>query len=179
MLHFTADLHLDHANILSHCARPFVNVHQMNQTLIHNWNQSVSGSDTVYVLGDFAWSSAKPEQVSAWLAQLNGNKILVRGNHDRKNVTNAPGWSSVHDLLKVRYEGERMILCHYAMRVWDGHGRGSWHLYGHSHGSLPAHGLSCDAGVDCWDYTPVSFERVRAHMAYRKQHVVDHHGKAR
>ena len=30
-----------------------------------------------------------------------------------------------------------VVLCHYAMRVWDRSHYGSWHLYGHSHGNLP------------------------------------------
>ena len=30
-----------------------------------------------------------------------------------------------------------IVLCHYAMRVWQKSHYGAWMLYGHSHGTLP------------------------------------------
>ncbi len=39
---------------------------------------------------------------------------------------------------------------HYAQRVWEHSHHGSWHVYGHSHGSLPddIKSKSIDVGVD-------------------------------
>jgi hypothetical protein len=34
--------------------------------------------------------------------------------------------------------GQPIVLCHYAMRVWNRSHHGAWHLYGHSRGNLPA-----------------------------------------
>ena len=60
--------------------RPFADVTEMNETLIHRWNSVVSRADTVYVLGDFIWE--KESLWPAWLERLTGNKVLIRGNHD-------------------------------------------------------------------------------------------------
>ena len=53
MVHFTADLHFGHENIIKFCSRPFDSVEAMNKALINNWNQAVGYDDDVYVLGDF------------------------------------------------------------------------------------------------------------------------------
>ena len=34
---FIADLHLGHANVIKYSKRPFSDVHEMNETLIHNY----------------------------------------------------------------------------------------------------------------------------------------------
>lgn len=49
---------------------------------------------------------------------------------------------------------------------------------GHSHGSMPddTNMLSCDVGVDCWNYTPVSMEQLQVHMSKKTFKPVDHHG---
>lgn len=64
----------------------------------------------------------------------------------------------------------RVVLFHYAMRVWRGDDRGSWHLYGHSHGNLPdkAGSLSFDAGVENHDFYPLSYEDVKTIMSTKK-----------
>jgi calcineurin-like phosphoesterase family protein len=66
------------------------------------------------------------------------------------------------------------------MRVWNKSHHGAWHLYGHSHGTLPddPNALSFDCGVDCHNYTPISFEQVEAIMAKKTFKPIDHHGKA-
>ncbi|MCX6365194.1 MAG: hypothetical protein NTX57_00570 [Armatimonadetes bacterium] len=77
------------------------------------------------------------------------------------------GW--VRDYYELKVEDadapsgkQRIVLCHYAFRVWRNAHHGSWHLYGHSHGSLPGAGRSMDVGVDCHDFSPISYEQVKA-----------------
>jgi calcineurin-like phosphoesterase family protein len=62
--------------------------------------------------------------------------------------------------------GFRIVLCHYAMRVWHHSHHGAGMLYGHSHGGLPpVPGVpSFDCGVDCWGYAPISFTDVQKEM---------------
>jgi calcineurin-like phosphoesterase family protein len=64
------------------------------------------------------------------------------------------------------------------MKVWNGSHKGDWQLYGHSHGTLPddPNALSCDVGVDCWNYFPVSMEQLRAKMKTKNYKSIDHHG---
>ncbi len=56
------------------------------------------------------------------------------------------------------------------MKVWRSSFRGTWHLYGHSHGHLPddIHSLSFDVGVDCHDFYPLSYEEVKNRMKQKQ-----------
>lgn len=49
-----------------------------------NWLQTVTEEDTVIICGDISWALQLEEAKSdlQWLAQLPGEKILLRGNHD-------------------------------------------------------------------------------------------------
>ena len=87
---------------------------------------------------------------------------------------------SIKDYNEVTVGDKLIVLHHYGQRVWRNSHRGAYHLYGHSHGSLPPFGLSVDVGVDSKEitseYRPVSFEEVRQYMDNRKPEKVDHHG---
>lgn len=75
-----ADTHFGHVNIIKYCNRPFYSVEEMDETLIKNWNETVSNSDTVIHLGDVGLGSK--EYIKSTISRLNGRKILVKGNHD-------------------------------------------------------------------------------------------------
>lgn len=177
--YFTADTHFGHANIIKYCNRPFANAEEMDEKLILNWNTVVMPGDTVYHLGDFSLGF-KPAH--DYLKRLNGNIIFCWGNHDnalRKHQRDGSQMRvAIADLRDVTVEGQRMTLCHYAMRVWNKSHHGAWHLYGHSHGTLPddPNSLSLDVGVDCWNYTPVSMEQLKARMKTKAFKPLDHHG---
>src|ERR1700745_301785 len=63
--------------------------------------------------------------------------------------------------------GQLIVLCHYALRVWNRSNRGSWHLSGHSHGRLPqvANYLSMDVGADTHDFCPWHFDEIKNRMS--------------
>lgn len=160
---FTADTHFGHNGIRKFCNRPFSSFENMDKTLIQNWNAVVGPEDTVYHLGDFSFRAER--DVSSYLERLNGEVHLIIGNHDDPDLRKDPApFASVNDLLTVKVNGKKITLCHYAMRVWPNSHRGTWHLYGHSHGTLPddATSRSFDIGVDCHNYKPLSFEEVEA-----------------
>ena len=75
-----SDTHFGHANIIKYCNRPFADVEQMDKALIKNWNSVVSNSDMVIHLGDVGLGNK--QYVKNILSQLNGRKILIKGNHD-------------------------------------------------------------------------------------------------
>lgn len=170
MIYFTADPHLGHANIIKFCNRPFSDVHDMNKTLTKNWNNVVTADDVIYVIGDFCWGNA-----NQYVHHLNGEIHLVPGGHDRKfrsdRVIVEP---KLHD---ITYNGQLIVMCHWAMRTWDRSHYGTWHLYGHSHGNLPddPNSRSFDVGVDVHNYTPISFDQVAAIMAKKTFKPIDHH----
>lgn len=82
MEYFISDTHFYHYNIIRYCDRPFETVEEMNERMIESWNSVVTDNDIVYFLGDFGFGDK--EKLSNICAQLNGTKILLRGNHDYK-----------------------------------------------------------------------------------------------
>jgi calcineurin-like phosphoesterase family protein len=165
---FTADLHLGHQGIIHLCKRPFADSAAMDTALIANWNATVTPTDTVYVIGDFAHRSSKP--ASSYLARLNGTKHLIPGNHDTLDTLRAKGWASVLppfveiDVLEDG-EGRHITMCHYALRTWPRIGKGGLNLFGHSHGRLigcqtAKGGGQLDVGVDACGYAPVSLKDI-------------------
>lgn len=176
---FTADLHFDHTNIIKYSERPFASLEEMNETMVRNWNDTVQPGDLVYCLGDF--SLGDEDRAVAFAKRLMGQKYLIFGNHDRslrKNKDFLAQWIWAKDLAQIEIGAQKIILCHYAFVTWNQSHRGSWNLHGHSHGSLkPDQGaLRADVGVDCWNYTPVSFEELAKVMSKKTFKPVDHHG---
>lgn len=58
--------------------RPFSSTEEMDETMVSNWNNVVGPKDKVYHLGDFAIARKNV----AFAGRLNGDKVLIRGNHD-------------------------------------------------------------------------------------------------
>ncbi len=165
MIWFTADTHLHHEASINYCNRPFSCVEEMDETIISNWNKVVSQRDTCYILGDFAFGNN--DKVKKTRYRLKGKIHLILGNHDYKNKTHrlAGIFTSISDLMTLNHNKQKIILCHYAMRVWESSHYNSWQLYGHSHGNLQGCGKQFDVGVDSFNYFPVSFEKVTEIMA--------------
>ncbi|MBQ1192537.1 MAG: hydrolase, partial [Lachnospiraceae bacterium] len=44
------------------------------------WNSVVGKNDLIYIVGDFSFKKAKDTE--NLLRQLNGDKVLIKGNHD-------------------------------------------------------------------------------------------------
>lgn len=157
MIYFTSDTHFGHSKVIDFCNRPFSSVEEMDETLIQNWNKTVGKKDTIYHLGDFSF---KPEK---YVSRLNGTIILIMGGHDRINkVKNL--FSDVFQSKTIKYNKNIIVLSHFCYRVWDRSHYNSWHLYGHSHGSLPPIGKSMDVGVDCNNFTPVLINQIETIM---------------
>ena len=168
---FTADTHFGHANVIRYNQRPFTSAAEMDEALIENWNQSIGSKDSIYHLGDFTLLGKKSAE--DYFQQLNGKIHLIPGGHDHRwigkgtyhsgsghPVVILPPLQTIKVSLPDSGQPQLIVLCHYSLRAWDRSHYGSWHLYGHSHGSLPPLENSLDIGVDCWDYCPVSLESV-------------------
>jgi len=213
---FTSDHHFGHSNVVRYNKRPFltgridakgkpeVDIDRHDAILIQNWNNHVMPRDTVYFLGDFAYRNK--EAATKYRQRLNGNIFFIEGNHDSAShqIRNLFSWyGSVHE-MKYRVENHTellegtIFLSHYAHRVWNKCHYNSFHLYGHSHNSLPENmnSLSFDIGVDAiaarlsgkpsgqnyeglpeQDYRPFSLEEVIAVMKTKNFVPIDHHGR--
>ena len=163
MKFFTSDTHFNHKNSIEYCKRPFVDVKEMNDKIIENWNSKVGKGDVVYHLGDVGFWD-----VSHCLNRLNGTIILIEGSHDRNNIKKYYSrFSKITSYLEISENKQPIVLCHYCFRVWSKSHYNSWHLYGHSHGMLPPIGKSWDVGVDNNNFFPLSFEEIKEIMAKR------------
>lgn len=160
---FVSDTHFYHKAIISFCHRPYATVEEMNEDLIAKWNSVVGNKDRVFHLGDFSWGNF--EKTKAVFDRLNGQKHLILGNHDDPRIHKKLGWNWIEKMYELRIGGKVYQLCHFPMRSWDKSFHGARHVFGHCHGTLTPHGWSCDVGVDCWGYTPVSFETLEGLFA--------------
>jgi calcineurin-like phosphoesterase family protein len=173
---FTSDTHFGHAKIIEFCNRPFASMEEMDEEMIRRWNAVVAKGDTVYHLGDF--SLAKDHKaIPRYLERLNGQVHLIYGNHDAKRLQFLKGFTDVKSYKEIKVGEQKIILCHYAFKVWNKSHYGSWNLHGHSHGSLPRdyQRKQLDVGVDCWAYAPISYEEVAKEMEKHVFTPVDHH----
>ena len=156
----TADNHFNHENIIGYCSRRFDTVYDMNRELIRRWNETVSPSDMVFHLGDFAFKhgARTPE---ALRAQLNGKIILIRGNHDGSpRMMRAIGFEKVFNEFVLSHGRHRIYLRHRPTKPCDWLHGCTMHLCGHVHGAWRYHHdfRAVNAGVDVWDYRPIPIE---------------------
>ena len=76
---FIADLHVGHHNMVTGMLG-FRDVYHHQEHLIEQWNSVVHKKDMTYILGDVTMESNE----YTFLDRLNGNKVVVMGNHDRR-----------------------------------------------------------------------------------------------
>ena len=180
---FTSDLHFGHANVITFDKRPFTTVEEMDEELIKRWNNKVGKSDLVYVLGDMIWKSLT-NYAEPLIKSLNGQIILIRGNHDRF-INNAKakkalaGIKDYDDIVVTLENGNkrRCILSHYFMPFYSAHQYQTILLHGHSHSSeecniereiarnLNERGFINEIyNVGCmhWNYEPVTLDEILA-----------------
>ena len=132
---YISDWHHGHASIISFDNRPFTSLAEMNEALINRWNTVVSPGDIAYVLGDMFWCNSS--EAIPVLDKLNGQKFLIRGNHDRCNDGRfLKKFVKVTEYLEVEDDGRKVVLCHYPIPCFKNHFYGWYHLYGHVHTSF-------------------------------------------
>jgi calcineurin-like phosphoesterase family protein len=169
---YTGDQHFNHAKIIQYCSRPFVDVQEMNEAIVRNHNLLVKENDMVVHVGDFMFTGpggarAAVEQVNAMLDRLNGNHILLLGNHDRKNVMRRANWQDVQSEMYITLSDSTHVV-----RVshllppkpeWSAHACTSPILiHGHQHEKglqaeiLMPRLVRVNVGVDQWEFRPVA-----------------------
>lgn len=162
---FTSDTHFNHDKVIPRQNRPFSDITHMHEEMIERWNARVLPTDTVYVLGDFAYDVPSGWPLLKLWKALNGAKHLVIGNHDEQHpdVLRLP-WESQSYMLSAK-TGSRshkwFTASHYAMETWRGMSSGSLMLHGHSHGTLKRTiPYRFDVGADVWGYAPVHIDQL-------------------
>lgn len=180
-----SDLHISHRNILQYCPNrrqgkdiPVQEddvknmVNQMNELIISNFNSVVQPSDDVYILGDVAMSIIS--NAPPLIRRLNGNKMLIAGNHDKtllKLIKNSNGelddlfvWiKDYHEMFFKTESRDKILICmsHFPMSHWNLMNAGSIMLHGHLHGN-PSNitGRIKDMGIDTNNLYPYLLDSV-------------------
>ena len=187
---FTSDSHANHFNIIGSCNRPFKDENEMNEALIEKWNSVVDEDSIVFHLGDFAWGGYIKWKL--FRDALNGHIILIKGNHDDKNLTTT-GEKEFFDFvayqMKIRIGNRAVYLNHYPFLCYAGTYREPkdqvWALHGHIHlGPNSLSGLDVprmeyllptqyDVGVDMNDFAPISWEEVKKKIEFQVENNVN------
>ncbi len=85
----------------------------MNKNIINRWNSVVNSDDIVYHLGDVMLGNNQAGMEC--LKQLNGNIIIVAGNHDtdtRIKIYREAGYQ-VELAVKLKYHGYHFFMTHF------------------------------------------------------------------
>lgn len=175
MTFFTADLHLGHKNIIEFCNRPFKDVEHMNKRLIANINERCKPTDTLYHLGDFAFTSGQqgtPINPQQYEEMINCKVIHIMGNHDKNNsLRRSIRYAELHA------GGYRLCLQHKPpeiLRCFPGATeQNEVYLVGHVHQlwtRITIKGrLVINMGTDVWDYYPKSLPEIIKHIQHSEE----------
>ena len=149
MNYYISDLHFGHKNVIKFDDRPFESAEEMDAKIIENWNNVVKKNDNVYVVGDMFW--CKMDKAIEILDELNGNKFLIKGNHDRCHDDRfLKKFVKASEYMEIEDNGRKVVLCHYPIPYFKNHYYGWYHLYGHVH-TTKEYGLVLKAQQDLRD----------------------------
>jgi calcineurin-like phosphoesterase family protein len=127
-----SDTHFGHAGVCRFTRndgvtklRPWTDPEEMDEAMVKAWNERVRPNDKVYHLGDVVIN----RKALPILNRLNGDKVLIRGNHDIfKDEDYTPYFRS----LRGYHVMNGMILSHIPVHP-ESLGRFGVNIHGHLH----------------------------------------------
>lgn len=140
--------------------RRYIDAH--DEALINRWNSVVGKRDLVYILGDLSFRNGR--ETNEILKRLNGDKVLVSGNHDNiwmDKYCDLSLFKEVVDYKEFDYMKHHFVLSHYPIQSYNKANKGGIHLFGHIHSNelqYPIHN-AWNVGVDVNNYRPVPIEQ--------------------
>lgn len=166
---FISDLHFNHDREFIYGPRGFKSIEEMNETLIKNWNETVTDADDVYVLGDF-FLGTDERFVRETITKLKGKIHLIYGNHDTPKKI---GWYKEDPLIqcegyavKIKYKKREFYLSHYptlTASLEQDPDRAVINLFGHTHSKdkfYEDRPYMYNVAVDANDNKPVEIEEI-------------------
>ena len=173
-----SDTHFGHAGVCHFThpddetvkLRPWTDPAEMDEEMIRRWNDTVRPSDKVYHLGDVVIN----RKSLPTLARLNGDKVLIRGNHD---IFRDDEYRVYFRELRAYHVLNGMILSHIPVHEAS-LGRFGVNIHGHLHANRvrKARGVDAKTGtilyskeidpryhcvcVEQTDFTPILLEDV-------------------
>ena len=150
--------------------RPFASAEEMDEFMIRAWNDRVRPGDKVYHLGDVVIN----RKFLHVLGRLNGDKVLIRGNHD---IFKLEDYTQYFRDVRGYDVKNGMILSHIPVHV-ESLGRFGVNIHGHLHANrvMRIRGVDVKSGevlyskeidpryhcvcVEQTDFAPISLEEV-------------------
>ena len=127
-----SDTHFGHAGVCRFMRndgvtklRPWDNPEEMDEAMVRAWNDRVRPTDKVYHLGDVVIN----RKALKTLARLNGDKVLIRGNHD---IFRDDEYRLYFRELRAYHVMNGMILSHIPIHS-ESLGRFGTNIHGHLH----------------------------------------------
>ena len=173
----TSDTHFGHAGVCRFTEadgitkiRPWTDPNEMDEEMVRRWNDRVRPNDKVYHLGDVVIN----RKALKTLSRLNGDKVLIRGNHD---IFRDDEYREHFRELRAYHVMNGMILSHIPLHEAS-LGRFGVNIHGHLHSNRvkKARGIDARTGatlysdendvryhcvcVEQTDFTPILFEDV-------------------
>jgi calcineurin-like phosphoesterase family protein len=127
-----SDTHFGHAGVCRFtradgCTplRPWDDPNEMDEAMIQAWNDRVGPKDKVYHLGDVVIN----RRALPIMDRLNGDKVLIRGNHD---IFKDEDYRKYFRELRAYHVMNGMILSHIPIHP-ESLGRFGVNIHGHTH----------------------------------------------
>lgn len=161
-IYLISDTHFGHWFAVWFWNRPFKNIKEMNNALISNWNSRINEDDMVIILGDFFAGSRL--FLKYLLSNLNGEKILIKGNHDfkfrYKKLLEERG-ICIYNKMEFFLGEYRFLLTHKPIKRIP---EKTINIHGHHHRKLIPSKYDkhkyFNVAVDHNDYKPVALEEI-------------------
>lgn len=158
-----SDTHFGHAGVCRFLRndgtklRPWDSPEEMDEYMVEAWNKKVRPNDKVYHLGDVVIN----RKALKILALLNGDKVLIRGNHDIFRDTE---YRHYFREIRAYHVMNGMILSHIPIHS-DSLGRFGTNIHGHLHSNRVMKDGVIDTRYHCvcveqTDFAPILFEDV-------------------
>jgi calcineurin-like phosphoesterase family protein len=146
----------------------------MNEYMVMQHNRVVSPSDKVYFLGDV--SMGKNAKALGILHRMNGEKILIKGNHD---LASANQYLTYFKDIRGCHQLDGMFLSHVPIHP-ESLSRWKVNIHGHLHynrvmmaNTYSEHGDKVidhryyNVSMECLDdYTPISLEELKKKLKF-------------
>jgi calcineurin-like phosphoesterase family protein len=140
-----SDTHFGHAGVCRFThpddpevkLRPWSDPDEMDEEMVRRWNERVRPTDKVYHLGDVVIN----RRALRTLHRLNGDKVLIRGNHD---IFRDEEYRTYFRELRAYHVLNGMILSHIPVHEAS-LGRFGVNIHGHLHASRVKRARGVDA----------------------------------
>lgn len=139
-----SDTHFGHAGVCRFTEsdgvtkiRPWTDPAQMDEDMVRMWNETVKPTDKVYHLGDVVMN----RKALPIMHRLNGDKVLIRGNHD---IFPDEEYRKYFREIRAYHVMNGMILSHIPLHS-DSLGRFGTNIHGHLHSNRVKKAIGVDA----------------------------------